>query len=77
MSGIMNKGLLLRMPGSLYKETLTLCKKRYITISSFIRGLIVEQLENSLTSEEEKIIASGERQYMKGKGVNWRKVKHG
>ena len=74
---IMNKELLVRMPSSLYNETVKLCKKRYMSISSFIRELIVEQVESSLTPKEEKIIAEGERQYLKGKGANWRKVKRG
>lgn len=77
MSVTMNKELLIRMPSSLYAQTLKLCRKRYTTISSFIRELIIEQIENSLTPTEEKIVAQSERQYLKGKGVNWRKVKRG
>ncbi len=77
MSITMNKELLIRMPSSLYKETVKLCKKRYMTISSFIRGLIVEQIENSLSPGEEKIVAEGEKQYLKAKGVNWRRIKRG
>lgn len=77
MSITMNKELLIRMPSSLYNETVKLCKKRYMSISSFIRGLIIEQIESSLTPAEEKIIAEGERLYLKRKGINWRKVKRG
>ena len=77
MSVTMNKELFIRMPSSLYNETIKICKKRYMTISSFIRGLIVEQIESSLTPGEEKIVVDGERQYLKGKGINWRKVKRG
>lgn len=73
----MNKELLIRMPSSLYEETVKLCKKRYVSISSFVRGLIAEQIESSFTPEEAKIISEGERQYLKGKGVNWRKVRRG
>ncbi len=73
----MNKELLIRMPSSLYNQTIKLCKKRYTTISSFVRELIVEQIESSLTPAEEKIVAEGERQYLKGKGANWRKIKRG
>ncbi len=62
----MNKELLIRMPSSLYEETAKLCKKRYISVSSFIRELIIEQIESSLTPEEEKIITDGERRYLKG-----------
>ena len=77
MSITMNKELLVRMPFSLYKETAKLCKKRYMSISSFIRELLIEQIEGSLTAEEGKIVVEGERQYLKGKGINWRKVKRG
>ena len=77
MSVTMNKELLIRMPSSLYNKTVKLCKKRYMSMSSFIRELIVEQIESSLTPAEEKIVAEGERQYLKGKGINWRKVKRG
>lgn len=48
-----------------------------MTISSFVRGLIIEQIERSLTPGEEKLVARGEKQYLKGKGVNWRKAKRG
>jgi hypothetical protein len=34
-------------------------------------------LENSLTLNEIAIIEMGEKQYLKGKGVNWKKVKRG
>lgn len=77
MSITMDKELLIRMPSSLYDEIVKLCKKRYVSISSFIRELVVEQIENSLTQSEEKIVAEGERMYLKRKGVNWRKVKRG
>jgi len=77
MAVTMNKELLIRMPSSLYRETVKLCRKRYISISSFIRELLMEQVEGSLTSEEDKIVAEGERQYLKGKGANWRKVRRG
>lgn len=73
----MNKELLVRMPSSLYEETVKLCKKRYMSISSFIRELIVEQIESSLSPAEEKIVAKSERQYLKNKGTNWRKIKRG
>jgi len=77
MSVMMNKELLIRMPSSLYEETAKLCKKRYVSISSFVRELIVEQIESTLTLAEQKIVVEGERQYSKGKGTNWRKVKRG
>ena len=77
MPVMMNKELLIRMPSSLYQETVKLCRKRYISLSSFIRELLVEQIESSLTPEEEKIVTEGERLYLKRKGTNWRKVRRG
>ncbi|MBU4468297.1 MAG: hypothetical protein KKC39_06140 [Candidatus Omnitrophica bacterium] len=77
MSVTMNKELLIRMPSSLYNETIKICKKRYVSMSSFVRELIVEQIESALTLAEQKIVVEGERQYSKGKGTNWRKVKRG
>lgn len=77
MPVMMNKEFLIRMPSSLYKQTAKLCKKRYISISSFIRELLIEKLEDTLSSKEEEIIADGEKQYLKGKGTSWRKVKRG
>lgn len=77
MSIIMNKELLIRMPSSLYEEAVKLCRKRYVSMSSFIRELIIEQVEGSFTPQEKKIIAEGEKQYLKGKGVNWRRIKRG
>ena len=77
MSVTMNKEILIRMPPPLYNQTIKLCKKRYMSVSSFIRELIIEQVESSLTAAEEKIVAEGERHYLKGKGANWRKIKRG
>ncbi len=77
MSVIMNKELLIRMPASLYRQASKLSKARYKSLSAFIRDLLIEQMENYLTPEEERIIRAGETQYRKGKGVNWRKVKRG
>ncbi|MCX5716678.1 MAG: hypothetical protein NTV07_07565 [Candidatus Omnitrophica bacterium] len=77
MSITMNKELLIRMPTSLYQEVSKLCKKRYMSISAFVRELLLEQLEAPLTKEEEGIVAKAEGQYLKGKGVNWRKIKRG
>jgi len=77
MSVTMNKELLIRMPSSLYAQTQKLCRKRYVSISSFVRELLIEQVEGSLGPHEEKIVSAGEKQYLKGKGTNWRKVKRG
>jgi Arc/MetJ-type ribon-helix-helix transcriptional regulator len=73
----MNKELLIRMPVSLYREVSKLCKKRYMSVSAFVRELLLEQLEAPLTKEEERMVAKAEAQYLKGKGVDWRKIRRG
>jgi hypothetical protein len=48
-----------------------------MSISSFIRGLLIEQVEGALSPREARIVVQGEKQYLKGKGTDWRKVKRG
>ncbi len=73
----MDKELLIRMPTSLYNQTKRLCEKRYKSLSAFVRELLIERLEDYLTAEEKRKIAEGEKEYTKGKGVNWRKFRRG
>ncbi len=77
MSITMDKELLIRMPTSLYNQAKRLCEKRYKSLSAFIRELLAEGLEDYLTTEEKKKIAKGEKEYLKGKGINWRAVRRG
>ncbi|MBI5150154.1 MAG: hypothetical protein HZA28_05205 [Candidatus Omnitrophica bacterium] len=77
MAVTMNKELLIRMPAPLYNQVKKLCESNYKSLSSFVRELLVERLEDSLTAKELKEIAEGEREYLKGKGINWRTVKRG
>lgn len=73
----MDKELLIRMPTPLYNQVKKMCERRYKSLSAFVRELLVERLEDSLTAKELKEITEGEREYRKGKGVNWRIVKRG
>lgn len=77
MSVTMDKALLIRMPTPLYNQAKKLCERKYKSLSAFVRELLVERLEDSLTAKELKEIAEGEREYLRGKGVSWRTVKRG
>ncbi|MDP2922571.1 MAG: hypothetical protein Q8O30_02465 [Candidatus Omnitrophota bacterium] len=77
MSITMDKELLIRMPAPLYNRVKRLCAKQYKSLSAFVRELLLERLDDSLTAKEMEEIAEGEKQYLKGKGVNWRAVKRG
>ncbi|MFH0771426.1 MAG: hypothetical protein V1933_02280 [Candidatus Omnitrophota bacterium] len=74
---LMNKELLIRMPAPLYNQAKKFCEKRYKSLSAFIRELMIEHFEDSLTAKELKAITEGEKEHLKGKGVNWRAVKRG
>lgn len=77
MSVTMDKELLIRMPTPLYNQAKKLCERKYKSLSAFVRELLIERLEDSLTAKELKEIAEGEREYLRGKGVSWRTVKRG
>lgn len=75
MSILMDKELLIRMPTPLYNQAKKLCEKRYKSISAFIRDLLIERIDDYLTTDEKKKIAEGEKEYLKGKGANWRTIR--
>ncbi|PIW67704.1 MAG: hypothetical protein COW10_04590 [Candidatus Omnitrophica bacterium CG12_big_fil_rev_8_21_14_0_65_42_8] len=77
MSVTMDKELLIRMPTPLYNQAKKLSKKRYKSISAFVRDVIMEHVEDYLTEDERKKIADGEKEYLKGKGISWRTIKRG
>ena len=77
MSFRMDKELLIRMPISLYKKTKLICEKEYKSMSSLIRELIIERINESLTKSELASITKESKLFRSGKGIDWRKVKRG
>ncbi len=77
MSIRMNKELLIRMPPDLYRRVKKVCDSEYKSISAFVRELLLERLDDTLTAEEMKIIGKERAAFNKGKGTSWRKVKRG
>jgi predicted DNA-binding protein len=73
----MNKELLIRLPSSLYTRVKAACDAEYKSISALVRELLLEKLDDSLTSEELAAIDKSRKQHLSGKSVNWRKVKRG
>ena len=57
MSVTMDKELLIRMPTPLYNQAKKICKKRYKSLSAFVRDVIMERVEDYLTTDERKKIA--------------------
>ena len=77
MSVIMDKELLVRVPSPLYAKVKRLCKNEYKSISGLVRELLLEEVEESLKEEDLKIIVKERKNFYKGKGISWRKVKRG
>lgn len=77
MAATMDKELLVRVPSSLYNRIKHLCKNEYKSISALIRELLLEKIEESFGEEELRIIEHESKNFNKGKGINWRKIKRG
>jgi len=77
MGATMNKELLVRVPLSLYERAKMLCEREYKSLSALIRELLLERLEDSLTTHEAASIRKARRAFHAGKGTNWRNVKRG
>ncbi|MFH1776513.1 MAG: ribbon-helix-helix protein, CopG family [Candidatus Omnitrophota bacterium] len=77
MAITMNKELLIRLPASLYEKIKCLCDREYKSISALVRELLLEKVDETLTSEEIAHIEKESKLFYKGKGANWRKVKRG
>ena len=76
-AAVMDKELLVRMPKFLYKKAKELCKGEYKSMSSLVRELILEKLDDSFTAEELRTIEKARKQFHKGEGVNWKEMKRG
>lgn len=77
MSITMDKELLIRVPSSLYARIRQLCRSEYKSISALIRELLLEKIEESLGHDELELIEHESRDFHKGKGINWRRIKRG
>lgn len=77
MSLSMDKELLIRLPSSLYERVKSVCNGEYKSMSAFIRELLLERLNDTLSQEEEADIKKSRKLLQQGKGVSWRKIKRG
>ncbi|MFH2138208.1 MAG: hypothetical protein ABII88_06820 [Candidatus Omnitrophota bacterium] len=72
---MMDKRVLVSMPGKLYSNLAKLAKKDYMSIAAYIRQAVVEKMEDEISPEEQKMIDEARDEYRNGKGVNWSKIK--
>lgn len=77
MSITMDRELLIRLPSPLYERVKTVCGRQYKSISSFVRELLLERLDDTLSASDLKEIEKGHKFLKQSKGVSWRKIKRG
>lgn len=77
MSLSMNKELLIRLPSSLYERVKSVCVGEYKSMSAFIRELLLERLNDTLSLQEEADIKKSRKLLQRGRGVSWRETKRG
>ena len=75
MANIMSRELLIRLPEPLYRSLKKMCSAEYKSMSAFVRELLNERIEKTLSFEDLKDIQSARRELQDGKTVSWRSVK--
>ena len=65
-----------RIPGVLYNYLNDVAHRQYKSISEVVRESVVERIEDEFTIKEWAMIEGALAESYKGRGINWRKVKH-
>lgn len=72
---MMDKRIMVSMPAELYSNLVKIAEKEYVSISAYIRKAVMERMEEEFSPEEITLIEKGRKDFRKGKGVSWRKIK--
>ena len=75
MAITMSKGLLIRIPEPLYRRVKKVCADEYKSISAFVRELLKERVEETLSSEDWDDIHAARKEFKSGKSVSWRSIR--
>jgi predicted DNA-binding protein len=77
MSITMSKELLIRIPESLYRRVKKVCAEEYKSMSAYVREVLKERLDETLSSEDLDDIHAARKEFKAGKSVSWRSIKRG
>jgi Arc/MetJ-type ribon-helix-helix transcriptional regulator len=75
MSITMSKELLIRIPEPLYRQVKEVSAREYKSVSAFVRELLKERVEETLSSDDWDDIHAARKEFKTGKSVSWRAVK--
>jgi len=73
----MSKELLIRIPESLYRRVKKVCADEYKSMSAFVRELLKERVDETLSSGDWDDIRAARKEFNSGKSVSWRSIKRG
>ena len=77
MSITMSKELLVRIPEPLYRRVKKVCADEYKSVSAFVRELLKERVDETLSCEDWDDINTARKEFKAGKSVSWRSIKRG
>ncbi len=77
MAITMSKELLIRIPEPLYRRVKKVCADEYKSMSAFVRDLLKEKVDETLSSEDWDDIHDARKEFKTGKSVSWRSIKRG
>ena len=77
MAITMSKELLIRIPEPLYRRLKKVCADEYKSMSAFVRELLKERVDESLSPEDWEDVGVARKEFKAGKSVSWRSVKRG
>ena len=66
-----------KMPAELASTLENIAKKQYKNVSTLIREVVSDYIEDELTLKEWNLVEKGRKEYRKGKYTPWRKVING
>ena len=77
MAITMSKELLIRIPEPLYRRIKKVCAEEYKSMSAFVRELLKERLDDTLSPEDLDDIQAARNELKAGKTTAWRSIKRG
>ncbi len=72
-----NKQLHIKISDNLYTKVRKICDHEYKSMSMLIKELLLEKVEDSLTTKQLAQLEKSRQEFKKGKGTSWRAVKRG
>jgi predicted DNA-binding protein len=75
MAVTMSKELLIRIPEALYLRVKAASASEYKSMSAFIRELLKERVDETLSSEDWDDIRAARKEFKQGKSASWRSIK--